>query len=85
MCIFTFIFEVLSFVEPVSSTSFTRDGQCVLTSTMDDSIKLMDKDTGEMLNEYLSTFLFFQKFAMISIKLINPFIITVVLLFSGRN
>ncbi|XP_052098205.1 WD repeat domain-containing protein 83-like [Mytilus californianus] len=36
----------------VSSTSFTRDGQCVLTSTMDDSIKLMDKDTGEMLNEF---------------------------------
>lgn len=36
----------------VSSTCFTRDGQCVLTSTMDDSIKLMDKDTGEMLNEF---------------------------------
>lgn len=36
----------------VTSVSFTRDGQCVLTSTLDDSIKLMDKDTGEMLNEY---------------------------------
>ena len=37
--------------DPVSSVTFTRDGQCVLTSTLDDSIKLMDKDTGEMLNE----------------------------------
>lgn len=36
----------------VSSVSFTKDGQCVLASTLDDSIKLMDKDTGEMLNEF---------------------------------
>ncbi|KAK3091435.1 hypothetical protein FSP39_019863 [Pinctada imbricata] len=36
----------------VSSVTFTRDGQCVLVSTLDDSIKLMDKDTGEMLNEF---------------------------------
>ena len=36
---------------PVTSVSFTRDGQCVLASTLDDTIRLMDKDTGEFLNE----------------------------------
>jgi len=38
-------------VESVTSVSFTRDSQCVLVSTLDSSLKLMDKDTGEMLNE----------------------------------
>lgn len=37
---------------PVTSVSFTRDGQCVLASTLDDTIRLMDKDTGELLNEF---------------------------------
>ena len=36
---------------PVTSVSFTGDGQCVLASTLDDTIRLMDKDTGELLNE----------------------------------
>lgn len=36
----------------VTSVTFTRDGQCVLASTLDSSLKLMDKDSGEMLNEY---------------------------------
>ncbi|XP_060065210.1 WD repeat domain-containing protein 83-like [Ylistrum balloti] len=36
----------------VTCVNFTRDGQCILTSTLDSSLKLMDKDTGEMLNEY---------------------------------
>ncbi|XP_012937999.1 WD repeat domain-containing protein 83 [Aplysia californica] len=38
--------------KPVSCVNFTRDGQCVLVSAQDTSIKLFDKDTGEMLNEY---------------------------------
>lgn len=37
--------------QPVTSVSFTRDGQCVLASTLDDTIHLLDKDTGELLNE----------------------------------
>lgn len=37
---------------PVTSVSFTRDSQCVLASTLDDTIRLMDKDTGELLNEF---------------------------------
>lgn len=45
------------FAESVSSVNFTRDGQCVLVSTLDDSLKLMDKDSGEMLNEYISLIL----------------------------
>jgi len=38
--------------KPVSCVKFTRDSQCVLTSAQDATVKLMDKDTGEMLNEY---------------------------------
>ena len=37
--------------QPVTSVSFTRDGQCTLASTLDDTIRLLDKDTGELLNE----------------------------------
>ena len=38
----------------VSSVCFTRDGQCILVggSAGGDTVKLFDKDTGEMLQEY---------------------------------
>ncbi|XP_076462442.1 WD repeat domain-containing protein 83-like [Babylonia areolata] len=36
----------------VTSVTFTRDGQCSLVSSQDNAIRLMDKDTGEMLNEF---------------------------------
>lgn len=39
------------FSEPVTSVSFTRDGQCALVSSLDNTLRLLDKDTGEMLNE----------------------------------
>ena len=39
--------------EALTSVSLSRDGQCVLVSTQDSTLKLMDKDTGEMLNEYV--------------------------------
>ena len=37
--------------EAVTSVTFTRDGHCNLVSSQDDTVRLMDKDTGEMLNE----------------------------------
>ncbi|KAL4236337.1 WD repeat-containing protein 83 [Mactra antiquata] len=37
----------------ITSVTFTQDGQCILVSTLDDSVKLIDKDTGEMLNEFI--------------------------------
>jgi len=37
----------------VTSVSFTRDGQCILSSTLDNTLRLLDKQTGEMLNEYV--------------------------------
>ena len=40
-----------NFSETVTSVNFTRDGQCVLASTLDNSVRLFDKDSGEMLNE----------------------------------
>lgn len=38
--------------KPVSSAKFTRDSQCVLVSSVGSSLKLLDKDSGELLNEY---------------------------------
>ncbi|KAK6179191.1 hypothetical protein SNE40_011608 [Patella caerulea] len=38
--------------KPVTSVTFTRDGQCILVSSLDDTLRLIDKDTGELLNEY---------------------------------
>ena len=35
---------------PVTSVSFSRDGQCILASTLDSKLRLIDKDTGELLN-----------------------------------
>nr|CAD7269926.1 unnamed protein product [Timema shepardi] len=38
--------------EPVTCASFTCDGQCIVTSCSDSTIKLLDKDTGELLGHY---------------------------------
>uniref|UniRef100_A0A6V7IAS2 WD repeat domain-containing protein 83 n=1 Tax=Bracon brevicornis TaxID=1563983 RepID=A0A6V7IAS2_9HYME len=38
--------------EAVTCASFTRDGQCVLVSCADSVIRLLDKDTGELLGEF---------------------------------
>lgn len=37
---------------PVTSVSFSADGQCVLASSLDNTIRLLDKDNGELLNEF---------------------------------
>ena len=38
--------------EPVTSVTYSSDGQCVLASTLDSSIRLIDKDTGSVLNKF---------------------------------
>ena len=38
------------FLDPVTCVSFSRDGNCVLISSLDETLRLLDKDTGEMLN-----------------------------------
>eukprot|EP00794_Sanderia_malayensis_P016042 gene16042-17664_t len=38
--------------EPVTSVSFTNDGQCILVSSLDHTIRLMDRSSGEMLNSF---------------------------------
>lgn len=40
----------LSVSAPVTCVSFSRDGQCVLASTLDSKLRLIDKGTGELLN-----------------------------------
>jgi hypothetical protein len=38
--------------EPVTCVSFSRDGKCVLASSLDNTIRLLDKETGELLADY---------------------------------
>lgn len=44
--------NVLTFVEPISCISSTQDNMCTLVSCTDSTLKLMDKQKGELLNEY---------------------------------
>ncbi|XP_071497727.1 WD repeat domain-containing protein 83-like [Diadema antillarum] len=39
--------------KPVTSVCFTKDGQCTLVSSLDSTLRLLDKETGELLGEYL--------------------------------
>lgn len=43
----------LCFIDPVTCVTFTSDEQCVLASCTDETIKLFDKKTGELLGEYV--------------------------------
>ncbi|KAG0305749.1 WD repeat-containing protein 83 [Dissophora globulifera] len=38
--------------EPVTSVSFSKDGNCVLASSLDDTVRLMDLSNGSLLNAY---------------------------------
>ncbi|XP_049795271.1 WD repeat domain-containing protein 83 [Schistocerca nitens] len=38
--------------QPVTCVSQTRDGQCVVVSGADSTVRLLDRDTGELLGEY---------------------------------
>lgn len=36
---------------PVTSVCFTNDGQCIVAGSADNTVRLLDKNTGEMLGE----------------------------------
>jgi mitogen-activated protein kinase organizer 1 len=38
--------------ESITSTSLTNDKQCILVTSLDDTIRLLDKENGELLQEY---------------------------------
>lgn len=42
----------INFLDAVTCASFTRDGQCLVISCADDVIRLLDKDSGELLGEF---------------------------------
>lgn len=44
--------KTLFFAEPISCISSTQDNMCTLVSCTDSTLKLMDKQKGELLNEY---------------------------------
>lgn len=38
--------------DPVTSACFSRDKQCILAATLNSTIRLLDKETGELLADY---------------------------------
>ncbi|KAF9092223.1 hypothetical protein BGX23_004493 [Mortierella sp. AD031] len=38
--------------EPITSVSFSKDGNCILASSLDDTLRLMDRANGGLLNAY---------------------------------
>lgn len=48
--------EMYVFKEPISCISSTQDNMCTLVSCTDSTLKLMDKQQGELLNEYALIF-----------------------------
>lgn len=43
----------------ITSVYFSHDGQCILVSSDDDTVRLLDKNTGELLGEYVCEFMKF--------------------------
>ena len=39
-----------NFAAPVTSIALSNDGQCLLTSTLNSTIRVLDKPTGELLS-----------------------------------
>lgn len=54
---------------PVISVDFSHDGQCILVGSADDTVRLMDKNTGEMLAEYVLNV--YHLFCLVAIRWIN--------------
>ena len=46
---FGYSVAVLCCAEPVTHVNFTRDGQCVLASCLDSTLRLVDKQNGQVL------------------------------------
>lgn len=36
---------------PITSVSFSHDGQCILSGSADNTVRLFDKNSGELLGE----------------------------------
>lgn len=45
------IFVRVCFVGPITCVCYSQDGQCTLSSSLDASVRLLDKSTGELLGE----------------------------------
>lgn len=39
---------------PITCVCFSQDGQCTLSSSLDSTVRLLDKSTGEMLGEWVA-------------------------------
>lgn len=46
---------IISCKGPINSIAMSRDEQCLLASSLDSTIRLFDKQTGELLNEYINS------------------------------
>ena len=48
-----FVVIIFIFTGSITSVNFTKDGQCTLVSCLNNSIKLLDKESGELLAEWV--------------------------------
>ena len=48
-------YSKLLFADPITSVKFSQDGHCQLVSSLDNNIRLLDKDSGELLNTSVIT------------------------------
>lgn len=60
-------------VEPISCISSTQDNMCTLVSCTDSTLKLMDRQKGELLNEYDICFRFYLFLATFSHDIISMY------------
>ena len=47
-------------IAPITSARLSHDGNCILVSTLDDTVRLMDKAHGTLLNEYAFLYFYFE-------------------------
>lgn len=55
------IYCIAYILEPISCISSTQDNMCTLVSCTDSTLKLMDRQKGELLNEYDILFFKFEQ------------------------
>ena len=48
-------YSKLMYADPITSVKFSQDGHCQLVSSLDNNIRLLDKDSGELLNTSVIT------------------------------
>jgi len=66
----------IAFIESISCISSTQDNMCTLVSCIDNTLKLMDRQKGELLNEYdIVFYILLFKYNNSIIQIINMYVL----------